>query len=192
MPKKKKKSDKEKEDVLEELAQILKKKNEDGEEEPELANMDFSQFVSQPLETETGSPALERIAGFGTRPIFVGGIPQQSLTAGNGNGESDDFKYVPGTGEDNTPKYLGPQEGTGTPGERIDFSEIGRNQETFPQTDQRAMFERASESRNFSSQNVERFEAPKRLDVREAGRRDPFAREETKYEKYKLKLPDSR
>ena len=41
------------------------------------------------------------------------------------------------------------------------------------------------------SANQERFERPKRFDVKKAGRENPLERSEAKYEKYRPKLPRS-
>jgi len=195
----KKKNKPDKEEILREIADSLKKKEEQEEEkEPEkeseedIEEIDFSEFTPRLKEISSRSPVLEKIAGGQTvRPIFVGGIPQQSLTT-NENRDGDNFKYVPGTESENESKYLGPQEEIIEFGERINILEVGRRQESLPHIDQETLVKRASETTNFNnSQSIERVKRPQRFDVESAGRRNPMIREE-KYEKYNPKLPKSR
>ncbi|MCX6749188.1 MAG: hypothetical protein NTW17_00380, partial [Candidatus Pacearchaeota archaeon] len=151
---------------------------EETEEEIEIPNLNLNARDFTPMDlSEEGSPALERRALSSPRPIFVGGIPQGGANEGD-NGESKDgFKYMPGTANANEPKYIPTSEATGTPAERVNMETLGRRQEFFPQANQEAFFERASESRGFSSQNAERFERTERFDIEKAGRSNPFERQ---------------
>lgn len=193
MPRKSKKEE-EKEEILRKLAEDLRASGETEEDsEPvNLSERDFSQFISQPLEIESGSPVLERVTGEQVaRPVFVGTIPADTRAIDNSGDREENFKYVPGADEPEGPKYVGPQETAGSFGERVDVMGLGRRQEVIPNVNQEALFEGASESRRFQSSAIERAERPERFDVAQAGRRDPFEREDVKYQKYKPKLPDS-
>ena len=176
---------------LDELYEKDEEQEETDREEPDLTNLnlrnlEFTQFSD--LLEGSGAPALERRALAVPRPIFVGGMPQTG-TAASEETNGDKFKYVPGTADANEPKYIPTAESWGTPAERINMETLGRRQEFFPQANQKALFERASESKGFSSQNVETFGRVERFDIEKAGRRNPFERPEAKYEKYKPKLP---
>ncbi|MCX6749167.1 MAG: hypothetical protein NTW17_00270 [Candidatus Pacearchaeota archaeon] len=166
---------------------------EEIEEEIEIPNLNLNARDFTPMDlSEEGSPVLERRAMSAPRPIFVGGIPQGNASGDADEGESKNgFKYVPGAANANEPKYIPTSETAGTPAERINMETLGRRQEFFPQANQEAFFERASESRGFSSQNAERFERTERFDIEKAGRSNPFERQEAKYEKYKPKMPKS-
>jgi len=165
---------------------------EDIEEEIEIPNLNLNARDFTPMNlSEEGSPALERMALSAPRPIFVGGIPQGPATDADEGESKNGFKYMPGAANANEPKYIPTSETAGTPAERVNMETLGRRQEFFPQANQEAFFERASESRGFSSQNAEKFERTERFDIEKAGRSNPFERQEAKYEKYKPKMPKS-
>ena len=177
-------------DKLEELEEELDEEEQENSK-LNLQNLEFHQFMNALEETEPGSPALERRAMAAPRPIFVGGMPQGPISDNGEEGSKDGFKYVPGAVDANEPKYIPTAESWGTPAERINMEILGRRQEFFPQANQEAFFERASETRGFSSQNVETAGRVERFDIERESRRNPFEREEAKYEKYKPKLPKS-
>ena len=153
-----------------------------------LQDMGFHQFM-QPSENAR-APVLERIAGSQPRPIFVGGIPQGPSTNLTTE-EKDDFKYLPGGNNSDEPKYLGSDSHISAESRHINIIDAGRRHDFMPEINQQAFFERASETKNFQSQNVERFERAERFDTERAERKDPLEREDVKYEKYKPKLPKS-
>ena len=172
-------------------AELEKDLPESGLEEDvelNLGELEFHQFM-QPSE-DVKAPVLERIAGSAPRPIFVGGIPQ-GPASNAGTEEKDDFKYLPGGNASDEPKYLGSDSRISAEPRQISMVDTGRRHEIIPEVNQQAFFERASEIRNFESQSVERFERAERFDTARAGRKEPFEREEVKYEKYKPKLPKS-
>lgn len=200
MPKKKRKSKKEKEEekdldsLFKEIIESKRKElgENDLEEETEKTNLDLKDLDFQQFMEQTGqesSPVLERMALSGPRPLFVRGISQGQIDDNNGNGNNDHFKYIPGTGNPDEPKYIASQEGIRGTGERIEIDTAGRNQDVTPQFNQESLIEKAIESRGFSSQNFERTERVERFDAENAGRRDPFEKQDQKYEKYNPKLP---
>ena len=195
-----KKNDVEKENILNEIAASLKFVEDDGsdkleesglEEDVELNLQDigFNQFM-QPSEN-VRSPVLERIAGSQPGPIFVGTIPQGPSSNNLGAEGKDDFKYLPGGNNSDEPKYLGSDSTISAETRPLNILDAGRRHDILPEVNQQAFFERASEQRGFESASVERFERAERFDTARAGRKDPFEREDVKYEKYKPKLPKS-
>mgnify|MGYP001571125362 FL=1 len=208
MPKKKSKNKSEKEKILDEIAvSLISVQNEESERdnmdlsndkseesgleedvELNLLDMGFHQFM-QPSEN-VRAPILERIAGEQPKPIFVGGIPQGPAT-NLITEEKDDFKYFSGGNNTNEPKYLGSDSHISAETRPINILDAGRRHNIMPEVNQQAFFERASETKNFQSENVERFERTERFDTERAGRKDPFEKDNVKYEKYRPKLPKS-
>ena len=196
MPKKKK-VEKKDESILDELAASLKKKlAEENEHEKEselekdaeinLNNVEFDNFMLS--SSGFSAPVLERMALSEPGPIFVGGIPQGPAATGGNGKESDPFKYVPGNGDANEPKYIDSDSHITAKTEVVDFSRVGRNFE--PMT-REATFMQSAEAR-FESQFQERMWNAERTDFDRERKKDFKEREETKYDKYKPDLPKSR
>jgi hypothetical protein len=197
-----KKDSKKKEQALNELAESLKssikksqtnKVNEVEESDLEedvddksiaLQNIEFHQFMNA-LETEPGSPALERMALSAPRPIFVGGMSQAGIEEDD---SKDGFKYVSGTGNANEPKYIETNEPSGNPMERVNINSMGRRPDSFSQVDQNALFKN-SELKRFESQDTERPERVERFDAEREGRKNSWERQESTFERYKPKVP---
>lgn len=197
---------KDKEKALDELAVRLKlnEENRDLEEaehdnkESELEEdvddlnlnlqaLEFHQFMQISEEPESGAPVLERIAGSQPRPIFVGGIPREAGTTPGGADSGDEFRYVPGTAENQETKYFA-ESGINAP-ELLDLTQAGRTGSFREEISQERFFMQSEPK--IESQSPERFERPERFDAEKAGRRNLFERPETKYEKYRPKLPKS-
>lgn len=181
-----KKTDK---NVLKELAHSLKfseepeeKISEDEENELNLKNFDFIPSIDS---EESSAPVLEKIAGSGPRPIFVGGIPQ-SMNQIQGEDKSDPFKYVSGQNSGDEPKYIDSDSHIRTEMERVDFNRIGR-EEFRPEIKQENMFMHSQEA-NLESQFQEKVWAAERFDVERERRKDRSERDD----KYKPDLPKSR
>ena len=202
MPKKQQ-TKKTEEDELSELMQESLKKSrerlrkesseqgfvEEGEETPsdsDLGALEFHQFLN-PVDS-TGVPVLERIAGSGPRPIFVGGI-QRGASAEDENDGKD--LYVPGRGNNNEPKYAESSAQIYMESQSADITRIGKTRDTIAQANRETSFQQAPELRQFGSESVspERTWSAERIDIERAGRADPFERPEAKYEKYKPKYP---
>lgn len=190
MPKKTKKDE---EEVLKELAEELKKNlNEDQEleesgleEDVELNTLNFDSFI-QPIDIEDAkAPVLERIAGAQPGPIFVGGISRSPQTIPGEEEKSSDFKYVPGQEGNDEPKYLESSSRISTEPERVNFATIGRDRTEFTPQNQEAFF-RSSE---LNSQGASSNWQVEQADVEKAGREDPFKRQETKHKKYEPGRP---
>ena len=157
-----------------------------------LQALEFHQFMQLAQDSESGgAPGLERIAGSAPRPIFVGGIPQGPSVGGNEESR-EEFKYVPGTANANEPKYFS-EPGANAP-ERLDLTQERKTNITgFREESSQARFFMQSEPR-IESQSQERFERPQRFDAETGagrGHRNPLERQDTRYEKYKPKLPKS-
>lgn len=198
MPKKTKKDD-----ILDEIAEKLKeikkgevedKESEKPEVEEDIAmeTLDFNQFI-QPVNLEdVGSPVLERIAGSQARPIFVGGLPQTSATGASEEKESDEFKYVPGQGGEDEPKYIESDSRISREPAHVDLRKAGREKtEIIPTANQGAFFRRSESSSQIESPTSERTFRTEQIDTGRAGREDPFEKQEIKYEKYRPKTPKS-
>jgi len=194
-----KKDTKNKADMLNELAIILKSsikgsKNEKVEESEleedvndesiNLQNFEFHQFMNALEETEPGSPALERRALSAPGPIFVGGMQQGNIADEK---ESDKFKYVPGAGKEDEPKYISSESDINNM-ERFNIEEAGRRQDFFSHVNQKALFENSELSR-FQSQDEEMPKRVERFDTERAGKKNPFDSQESTFERYKPKFP---
>ena len=200
-----------KEEVLEELAVILKSSNKNKQKDVELeeedshnleklekgfdlTNLDLKdmEFHSQPqIDEGSSAPVLERIVGEQPRPIFVGGMPRGTEISSNdngGGGSKDDFKYVPGAENRDDPKYIPTSEFQDVAIERINTETIGRRQDLFPRANE-GRFAGESTSR-FESQSIEKYERVERFEMEKAGRQSPFERQ-TEDRRYKPKLPKS-
>jgi len=151
-----------------------------------LQALEFHQFMRISEEPESGAPVLERIAGSQPRPIFVGGIPRGTETSGDEN-SGDKFRYVPGAAENQETKYFA-ELGTNAP-EPLDLTRVGRTGGFREEINQQRFFMQSEPK--IGPQSQERFERPERFNVEQAGRRNPLERPETKYEKYRPKLPKS-
>ena len=209
MPKKKSKKEKKgikKSKILEKLAEELKKeKNKNSFEKKEkkkiekleaennsdLNNFEFNQFVQPMHLEETKAPVLERIAGFQPGPVFVSQVSETSQAiSGEEKKKSDETQYVPSQKENNDPKYVESSSKPFREPEKIDFAQIGRKQtEIVPQVDQETFFRSSEPDSQVESPMLEKTWEAKQIDTERAGREDPFKREEIKYEKYKPKLP---
>ena len=198
MPKKGKKPEKpEQEEIKEsEEAEEPEEHEEESKLEEELddsnlnlQSLEFHQFMELSGEQESGTPVLERMALSAPRPIFVGGIPQNSAAAAREE-SGGEFKYISGAAENTEPKYLSEQ-GITAP-ERINFTQAGKAERTgsFREEISQERFFMQSEPK-IESQSMERFERPERFDVERAGRENSPKRSEAKYEKYRPKLPKS-
>ena len=199
MPKKKTEDKNRKEEIDDEIVASLKsaissqKKEEGGLEKDtedfdvNLSDMDFSQFIhSMHSSDEIKAPVLERVALEAPRPIFVGQIPQGTQTdTGEENGKG--IKYVASGAEKNEPKYTESGGQIYTESERLNFEDVGRKQDLFPQTDQKAFFTRVQDTRiEFNSPERVSWQE-ERVDFERVGRERE--RPEAKYEKYRPKLP---
>jgi hypothetical protein len=199
-----KKSSSEKDDMLKELAIKLKlaekssEENADKDEEKaesdlekdvelNLDNFEFHDFMSS---DDSSAPALERIAGRQSGPVFVGGIPRSSQTITGEEKESDPFKYMPGGNANGEPKYIESDSHITAVTERVDFNRLGRNVEPWSNINQEAMFTQSSEARTESSSQERRWN-PGRFDERER-KNHGDERDDAKYDKYKPDLPKSR
>jgi len=200
MPKKKakkEKKNKEKKEILNELAEKLKEtkdeelSNEAGNKEDiNSDSLDFNQFI-QPVELENkGTPVLERIAGFQPGPVFVNQIPgAPQVIPGEEKKKSEETTYVPRQEENNEPKYAEPSSKLFREPERVDFAQVGKEQtEIVSQANQETFFMHSEQGSQREATESERWKA-EQISIERAGRKDPFKREETKYEKYKPKLP---
>ena len=148
-----------------------------------LRDLEFHQFMDSSEISGEGAPVLERMALQAERPVFVGGIPQ--TTSGTSrDSDGNDFKYLDSSSGGDEAKYIESDSRISSEPIYLDTAQAGRRQ-TSSEVNQRALIEGASEQRNTSSETVERFERPDRIDVERAGRKNPFEREDTKYEKYK-------
>lgn len=188
--KKKKENKKTDKAILKELADSLKsseeqeeKSDEDEGNELNLGNFDFKPFMNS---EEISAPVLERIAGSGPRPIFVGGIPQSPLQNSGEESKSDSFKYVSGQNSGDEPKYIDSDSHIRAEIERVDFNRIGR-EEFRPEIKQENMFMHSQEA-NLESQFQEKVWTAERFDIERERRRERSEREE----KYKPDLPKSR
>lgn len=184
--KKKNNSNDEKVDESKKEESDLEKHEEESELEEEvedsnldLQNLEFHQFMQLSSESQKGVPVLERIAGSAPKPIFVGGIS-------SGTDSKDEFRYVPGAAENTETKYFSEPRTENTP-QRVDFTNIGRNDGFREEANQERFF-RQSGPRT-ESQSPERFERVERFDAEKEGRGNLFERPEEKYEKYRPKLP---
>jgi hypothetical protein len=146
----------------------------------------------QPFEPSEGrAPVLERIAGSQPRPIFVGGMPQTHVNISGEEEKTDEFKYVPGQGGNDEPKYIASDSRISAEPTPIDLMKVGRRQtELIPQVDPE-IFSMHSEPQQTVSPTFERAGRVERIDIEKAGRRDVFEENDAKYEKYKPKLPKS-
>jgi hypothetical protein len=185
-----------KDDILEELAESLKRlpagkagdEDESGLEKDSGLDLDDLEFQSFMRRGESGAPVLERIAGSQIRPVFVGGIPQSSNAIPGEEKESDSFKYVPGTGSANEPKYIESDSHMAVFSERVDSMKAGRDFQGAPRE---AAFMSSAEARVESPLQERRWNA-ERPDFERERRKTQFEREEEKYDKYKPDLPKSR
>ena len=213
MPKKKSKTEKndisKKDKILEEVATKLKsirdkdilseedKSNQDeegeGQEEDQelnLGDLEFNQFMQSSELLEDRAPVLERIAGSQPRPIFVGGIPQTPVNVPGEEEKTDELKYVPGRTGNDEPKYIAPDSRISAELTPIDLMKVGRKQtELIPQVDQETFFMRSEPHSQIESPTPEKVWGAERIDIERAGRKDPFEEDDTKYKNYKPKLP---
>lgn len=190
-PKEKKVKKKTDKSVLKELADSLKSPKQDEEKTVEdegnelnLRDFEFHDFIKD--SDDVSAPVLEKIAGSGPRPIFVGGIPQSPLQISGEENKSDSFKYVAGQNSGDEPKYIDSDSHIRTEIERVDFSRIGR-EEFRPEIKQENMFMHSQEA-NLESQFQEKVWAAERFDIEREKRRNHSERED----KYKPDLPKSR
>jgi len=198
MPKKK---IKDKDKILEEISEKLKKiQNEEADEESgksgleedvDLIEDNFSQFIpSLHLSEETKIPILERVASEQPHPIFVGTLPQTSMGALEENSGKDDFKYVPSQEGNNEPKYVEKDSTIFREPERVDFTRVGRDPTALiPERNQGVSFMHSESFSQIESSTPERTWSVERINSERAGRGDPFEREKEKYKTYKPKVP---
>lgn len=158
----------------------LEEELEDSEM-PEIQNLEFSSFI-QPM-TEESVPVLERIAGSQRVGFSLSGWEAlASPVSSEGTIEEDDpFKYSVGGEESGEVKYVSSEQAGALP-DKVDVSRVGREQTTTPDVNQKAFFTQSSETRMGEPPSVERYEPAQRMDTESAGRRDPFEKEERKYE----------
>jgi len=174
---------------LEEIGEESEEIKEENEKKIQSLNLrDFGFTQLEDLSEESSAPVLERRALAAPRPIFVGGIPQGTTADASEKGRNDEFKYVPGAANDNEPKYIG-SDPTINPIERVNIRDAGRRPDFFSQTNQKALFDRVPEVREFQSQDLERIERVERFDIENAGRRNPFEEREAAFQRYKPKVP---
>jgi hypothetical protein len=163
-------------------------KNEENEEDQELnfGDLEFHQFMQSSEPLGDRAPVLERIAGSQPGPIFVGGIPQTPVGISGEEEKTDEFKYVPGRGGNDEPKYIASDSRISAEPTPVDLMEVGRKQtELIPQVDSET-FSMHSEPQQTASPTFERAERVEKIDIERAGRKDPFEEEKAKY---KPKLP---
>ncbi len=202
MPKKKPKTEEDiskRDKILEEVAAKLKLIEDGHEKESKLeeetgidlnslSEMEFSDFIPSSGFSENRAPVLERIAGSQPGPIFVGGMPQTVNIPGE-EGKTDEFKYVPGLGGDDEPKYIGFDSRISAEITPIDLMNVGRQTDLIPQTNQEIFSMHSESNSQISSPTFERAERAERIDIESTGRRDPFEGHEAKYKNYKPKFP---
>ena len=152
----------------------------------DLKNLEFSNFMSMPeqAEVDRGSVALERMALSAPRPIFVGGMPQGTASSENG-GENDPFKYMPGNGSGDEPKYSVSADSAVSRAERV---EPGRRIEEFLPTNPELLLSRVTDPR-ISASSMESVERARRFDAEKEIRMNFAEREEARYKEYKPKVP---
>lgn len=211
MPKKEKKKEKKnvkKKRILKELANKLKENDEnpfdekkeqgekigkkDFEEKSDLNSLGFDSFSQSLQKEERKAPVLERIAEFQPRPIFAGEFSETpQKTPDEEKKKSEETRYVPKQEEKDELKYSGPSSEFLRGPERVDFLKVGRGQvREIPQIEQKAFFRSSEPLSQREGKESKRWEAEK-INVEKAGRKDPFKREEIKYEKYQPKSSKS-
>lgn len=190
MPKTKKKSDKDSEEFLKELAESLnkeqKKDADNNLEHDDFSGVDFNQFMSSGVDAEN-APVLERIAGQqAANPRFFSTTRQGET---NPLSESDEFKYISSSEQGNEPKYIASSEAITSRPEAVDMGKIGRN--VFEKTRNLPEIFRQSSEAGFGQGDWAREKTwgAERLDVENTGRKNPFEKDEIKYEKYNPKMP---
>ncbi len=189
MPKKKSKESKEEFEELDKLFDKddeVKKSELEEDVELNLEDLQFHQFMqsSEPLEDK--APVLERIAGSQPGPVFVGGIPQTAINVPGEEEKTNDFKYVPGGGGNDEPKYIASDSRVSSELTPVDLMKVGRRPaEPVPQVNQET-FSMHSEPHLPTVSTPEREFRAERIDIEKAGRRDVFEGEDVKY---KPKLP---
>ncbi len=201
MPKKKSETEEKdiskKDKIVEEVAAKLKLIEEEKHEEDEgqgedtgidlnsLREMEFSQFIPSSESSVDKAPVLERIAGSQPGPIFVGGIPQTSVNIPGEEEKTDGFKYVPGLGGDDEPKYIDSNSRISAEITPVDLTKVGRQTDLIPQVDQEIFSMHAESHSQISSPTFERAERAERIDIESTGRRDLFEEHGAKYKNYK-------
>ena len=168
-------------------SEIKKEPELEEDVELDLGDMEFHSLMklSQPSEGKT--PVLERVAREAQRPIFVGGGIRQDQnvqTDSKDKNGDDSFKYVPSNTEKTEPKYVESSTQIYREAEIVDINRVGRKQGPFSPANQEAFFTQSSEAKS-DSHNQERLFRVDRFEVEKAGRKNPFERDEVKYEKYK-------
>lgn len=150
---------------------------------------EFQDFI----EIEDSLPSLERIALRQNGPVFIDGIPQRPSAVSESTSSEDPFKYTTGAnGNANEPKYLSSPEHITSNIERTDFNKIGRDfNQGFSPVNQESMFIESMEPKIESPMQEKRWEID-RQDFEREKRKNPFERDEAKYDKYTPDLPKSR
>lgn len=196
--KRKKKSKISEEELSDLLKKSLKGKSSNTEKSDEkkkktetnidLQTLEFHNFFQSDNNSKT--PVLERIAGSQVaRPIFVKEISQNQTNAGRIEAD-DEFKYVSNTENRNEPKYVDYQEAITNPLERIDSTKVGRKREFVHNINREAFFEEMRYPEVSQSSNKEGFQRVEKLDVEQAGRKDPLESRDINYKKYNSKMPE--
>ncbi len=182
------KEDKASQDEEDEEDEEVEKSESEENLELNLGDLEFSQFMPSSEPSGDRVPVLERIAGSQPGPVFVGGIPQTPVNI-SGEEKIDEFKYVPGQGGNDEPKYISSDSRISAELTPVDLMKVGRRQtELVPQVDQETFFMR-SEPQQTELSTPERTWKAERIDIEKAGRKDVFEENDAKYEKYKPKLP---
>lgn len=147
-----------------------------------LQSLEFHQFMELSKDSaDSGAPVLERIAGSQPRPIFVGGVPRDTSSAGTRE-SGEESKYVSENTNAGEPKYFS-EPGANAP-KRVDLAQAGRTDNFREEINQERFFMQSEPT--VDSSTFERLERPERFDIERESRKSPFEREE---KKYKPKLP---
>ena len=181
------KEDKASQDEEDEEDEEVEKSESEENLELNLGDLEFSQFMPSSEPSGDRVPVLERIAGSQPGPVFVGGIPQTPVNI-SGEEKIDEFKYVPGQGGNDEPKYISSDSRISAELTPVDLMKVGRQTELIPQN-QETFFMRSESRSQIESPTFERGWKAERIDIEKAGRRDSFEEHDAKYENYKPKLP---
>lgn len=189
--KKKQKAPEEDEDIeldLEKLVEAGRSASSRANQEDDfnVNALEFHQLMKGIDDASDSPRVLERVTGSQAGPTFVPMGQRREETFDN-SAKSDGVNYIPSAGGAGETKYFS-EAGIETGPERIDVSKTGRSEFRQEINAESRFFNQASELRQmgFTSNDSSHFERPDRFDESQAGRRDSF---ETKYEKYKPKMP---
>jgi hypothetical protein len=169
--------------------EIEDKEDEEEKKESELEEELEDESIPDVIDTEqlsrfisgSGPPVLRKVAEAPQQAIRLErGVADAPTTGTENNG--DDSAYLPKQAADE-PKYIESDSHITHRTEWVDETQMGRRGEWERNRDQGSFFMQ-SESlmrNNNNSTNIEKYTAIERSDIDNLGRRDPFKREEKKY-----------